>query len=232
MLIDKFKLVSSGPNGDVYDYIGETVDVSANSQSIALLDCIQGLLETINCSNVEGYGTLSDYKDLFELANYISKLKLNLNLDNIQDVATKANQITLLINSLTLRLTSLFELSLFSLEDLITIKNALNSILHMFESIEEFIETINIQYPYVMEMQRQNQIYLDSISHCIENVYYKLDNVFTHDNTIHFIPDYMTKLVPPIQGQVNRFCDYHYALANFTQSIGIQDECSSSTDDC
>jgi hypothetical protein len=214
-----FRFINSGEN-NYFEFIGQTIDVSANSASLSLLTEISTVLEKISVSTFEGLGNFEDYKVLFELANTVENLKLDLNIGSLESVSECCQAISDKIQTVSARLSYIVdEHNLFRVQDLIKIRNSFAVILNLLDSIEHFIKTVEYNYPIYLEIQRRNQIYLDSISHCIDNTYCHLDRVFSHDNTHHSIPSYLL-IPPPIQCQVNRFCDYNRELTEFSESLG------------
>lgn len=210
---------------NVYFYDGPTIDISENDpQTLAILDEIKTVITNIKCVNAQGYGTLTDYEELFRLACSVSKIKLELDTGNIDLVAAKAQEISEILNSFTVTLPTV--LNLISIEDLLKIKNALLVFLQMLETIENF--TLTIQNQFVI----RNSLVVNNLSVIINQTYRNLNCILFRDTRNHQIPDFL--LVDPLiqlQPQINQFNAYSLQMMEFANSLGLgcSDSCSTDT---
>lgn len=211
----------TGPTSDnVYTFIGDTTDVSENKpSSLSCLEQIDNLMKKISCESVQGLGTFSDYEELFKLAETLSQLKLNLNLQSLEEIAEKAEMIKETFESFIQTLPTV--LNLVSMENLVKIRNALCSILNMLETIENFTFIIRNQFAI------RNEWMVNHIGNTLGCVYNHLDHIFTHDNSQHNIPYYLLgNHCPQAQIQINRMNDYTLEMLKFADSLGIQNDCN------
>jgi len=221
---DVFKLVTNGPNGSFFEYTGATTDVSGNQVTIDFFNSILSSLEKINSTSVEGFGTYNEYRQLLDLADSTGKMKLTLDITTLSTVSDCCNQITESVKKASAKLTYVMdEIQLIKPEDLVEIRNSFNVVSQLLDTVDEFSESVDQQYPIYLEIQMKNQLELNCLSHCMECVFDKVEEVFAHNNKHHSIPNYML-YPPPLQAQVNRFCNYNLALSEFAESLGCNDK--------
>jgi hypothetical protein len=183
-------------------------------QALAILEEIETVISKIKWSNVQGYGTFSDYEELFRVANSVSKIKLQLDTGNIDYVAEKANQISELLNSFIVTIPTY--INLISVEDLNKIKNSLLIFLEMLETIENFTFTIQTQFII------RNSLVVNNLSQIIIQTYKNLNCILFRDTSKHQIPDYL--LFEPLlklQPQINQFNAYSMQMIEFANSLGL-----------
>ena len=215
----------TGQNNNIYIFNGDTIDVSENKpSSLSCMDEIDRLMKKISCESIQGFGTFSDYEELFKVAQELSQLKLTLNLQSLEEISEKAEMIKETFESFIKTLPTI--LNLVSMENLVKIRNALCAILNMLETIENFSFVIRNQFVI------RNEWMAKHLANTLGGVYNHLDCIFTHDNSQHNIPYYLlANPCPQAQIQINRMNEYTLEMLNFADSLGINNNCNVCKDD-
>jgi hypothetical protein len=191
-------------------------DVSASPAALALLAEIDTLISKIDSNRLKNLGRLEDYyQDIFSIINVIDDIKLQFNLQSIQDVAESAEQITELLGSFNTKLETILEL--ITGEELTIIKESLDSFLRMLEAYENFVMVIESQ------MIVRGECMAFKLTGILDNVYNNIRKVFHHSPCVNALPAYMLcDDFSDIQYRIDKFEGYSEKLNEFAQSLGLE----------
>lgn len=199
-----------------YKHTINVVDISSNDESLILLAEIDETISKINSDRLKNIGRFEDYHELFTLINIIYDFKLQLNLQNLEEVAEIAERISELLASFHVKLETVF--NLISVEDLLTIRQALESVLKMLEAYENFACVIESQ------MIVRGQCMTLRITNILDKVYSNIKCVFNHSTCIPCVPSHLLcDDYSDIQHRINKFNGYSERLNDFAKSLGLED---------
>lgn len=200
-----------------YKHIIEVVvDTSSNPASLALMAEIDECLAKINSDKVKNLGKLEDYLELMTLINIIYDFKLQLNLQNLEEVAEIAERISEILKSFNVKLETVF--NLISVEELLTVRQALSSILKMLEAYEDFSFVITNQ------MIVKGQCMSAHLSSILDKVYSNIRCVFNHSTCVPCAPSpLLCNDFSEVQHRINKFDGYSVRLNEFAKSLGLED---------
>jgi hypothetical protein len=224
---------STGPSGSNYYHISKhidltnikismyykhiinvVIDTSLNDASIILMAEIDECLAKINSEKVHHLGRLEDYLEIMSLINIVYDFKLQLNLQNLEEVAEIAERISELLESFNVKLETI--LNLISVEELLTIRQALGSVLRMLEAYENFSFIITNQ------MIVRGECMTGQVANILNNVYCNITNVFNHSTCVPCSAPIVCDNFADIQYKIDKFESYSVKLNEFAQSLGLE----------
>jgi hypothetical protein len=224
---------TTGPTGSNYFHVSKTIDLtninismyykhiinvvidtSVNDASLVLMAEIDEVISKINSDKLRNLGKLEDYLELMTLVNIVYDFKLQLNLQNLGEVADIAERITDLLESFNVKLETI--INLISVEELLIIRQALDSVLRMLNAYENFSFIITNQ------MIVRGECMTGKVSNILNNVYCHITNVFNHSTCVPCSAPIVCDDFSDIQYKINKFDSYSVKLNEFAQSLGLE----------
>ena len=198
-------------------------DVSSNSASLILMSEIDECLSKIKSERLMNIGTLQDYyEEIYSIINILNNIKLDLNLQSLEEVAQYADEINELLGSFNFRLETILEI--ITGDELDTSRQSLGSVLKMLEAYENLVCIIENQ------MIVRGQCLTTKLTAILDSVYLNIRNVFNHSPCVNALPAYMLcDDFSDIQHRIDKFEGYSARLNEFAQSLGL--ECLPPTDE-